>query len=60
MSDNYLYVVGLEHQITELEQLLREASKVLDKAFFVNYKYDNASKKLRKKIDEFLDEENNK
>lgn len=56
MSDNYLHEAHLQHRITELEKLLREASGLLHWAFFGNWKDDKASKELQAKIDNVLGE----
>lgn len=56
MSDNYLHEAHLQHRITELEELLREASVLLHWAFFGNWKDDKASKELQERIDKVLGE----
>lgn len=47
MSENYLYTAGLEHRITELEELLSEAATLLHHSLFVNFND-------RKKADELI------
>lgn len=59
MSENYLYVAGLEHSVSELEELLREARPILRSAFFGNWKEDKAAKELLNRIDNAIGEEHN-